>query len=337
MQSSQMSDRQLAPLQLPLAQRRLAVAAARRYYLHDESKVEIARELGISRFKVARLLEQARESGLVEITLHDAGEELDEELSERLRQHLGLRECLVVEAHGSAENVRRQIGGAAATLLTETLVEGDVLGLAWGRTITAMTGQLATLPRISVIQLTGAVGAELSESPIEVVRVAADQAGGLARPIFAPFVLDDEATTAALKRQPDIAATMAMFAQLTVAVVAVGSWRPPQSRLREFLPPSDRQMLEDLGVQAEITAIFAGADGRLIGEELTRRYVSISPEELRAVPRVIAVAGGTDKAEAVLAACRADLVTSLVTDRALAEAALTLDARTTPSGRPVAS
>lgn len=52
-------------------QRRLLVITARRFYLEDRSKTEIAEELGVSRFKVARLLEQARVTGVVTITVHD--------------------------------------------------------------------------------------------------------------------------------------------------------------------------------------------------------------------------------------------------------------------------
>lgn len=52
---------------------RLMVHAARRYYLDDASKVAIAEELDISRFKVARLLEEARDQGIVRIDVVDPG------------------------------------------------------------------------------------------------------------------------------------------------------------------------------------------------------------------------------------------------------------------------
>ncbi len=48
---------------------------ARRYYLDHRSKVQIAAELGITRFKVARLLELAHTSGTVRITIVDADDQ----------------------------------------------------------------------------------------------------------------------------------------------------------------------------------------------------------------------------------------------------------------------
>src|ERR1700761_6709748 len=75
----------------------LAATVARRYYLEGASKSEIAQDLGLSRFKVARVLEQARTSGLVRIELHYEGE-IALDLSVQLASHLGLRRCLVVDA-----------------------------------------------------------------------------------------------------------------------------------------------------------------------------------------------------------------------------------------------
>ena len=66
----------------------MLAAVARRHYLQNQSKVEIADELGISRFKVARMLESARERGLVRIEIVRQGS-LDVDLSARLQQRFG--------------------------------------------------------------------------------------------------------------------------------------------------------------------------------------------------------------------------------------------------------
>jgi DNA-binding transcriptional regulator LsrR (DeoR family) len=61
----------------------------------------------------------------------------------------------------------------------------------------------------------------------------------------------------------------------------------------------------------------------VIPSEVTERGIAVSPEELRQLPRVVAVAGGADKGSAVVAVARAGLITGLVADRAPAEVALT--------------
>jgi hypothetical protein len=75
----------------------LAVTVARRYFVDDRTKVEIAAELKLSRFKVARLLDLARDSGLVRISIGTPGG-VDVELSDQLRRRLGLTRAIVVNA-----------------------------------------------------------------------------------------------------------------------------------------------------------------------------------------------------------------------------------------------
>src|ERR1700739_3331505 len=59
----------------------LAARVARQFYIEGVSKVDIADQLGISRFRVARLLDSARESGLVRIEIGLPGGALDAGLS----------------------------------------------------------------------------------------------------------------------------------------------------------------------------------------------------------------------------------------------------------------
>jgi len=296
------------------------VEVARQYFLHDRSKVQIAEAFGLSRFKVARLLDQAREQGVVTIRINDGGLPVPE-LAERLQRALGLRRAVVIETHeDDPDEARRLVGAAAADLLGQTLREGEVVGMAWGRTLTAMSASMPALPRVDVVQLTGAIGADLEVSPVEVIRRFALRSGGSSRPIFAPLVVGDARTAEALRRQPDVAQALRMHDTVNTAVVAVGSWEPPNSQLYSALSVADRERLRAAGVRAEIAAILVADTGEVVAPEFAELCVSIQADQLRRVPRVVAVAGGADKALAVAAVARSRLCTERVTDRALAPA-----------------
>src|SRR5215217_5495010 len=115
----------------------LTASVARRYYLDGRSKVEIAEEFGLSRFKVARLLDQARESGLVRIEIRHQGG-IDVDLSARLQERFGLQHSVVVDTpDDDVESLREHLGRAAAQLLAELITPQDVLGLAWARAVSA--------------------------------------------------------------------------------------------------------------------------------------------------------------------------------------------------------
>ncbi|MFD7664220.1 sugar-binding transcriptional regulator [Streptomyces sp. NPDC059788] len=311
-----------------------AAAMARRFYLEGKSKIQIAEEFGVSRFKVARVLETALERDLVRIEIRVPAE-LDAERSDALRARYGLRHAVVVESPADAvvdapdpEN----LGEVAADLLGELVTEGDVLGLAWGRSTIHMAAALHRLPPCTVVQLTGVYDAGTADrGSVEAVRRAADVSGGEAHPIYAPMLLPDSATAAALRGQTGIARAFEYFDKVTVACVSIGSWAPGISTVYDMLSEQEREHYASLGAAAEMSAHLFDADGRRIGRDLGERCITVEADRLRRIPEVVAIAGGRQKAAAIGAVLRSGLVTSLVTDTAAADHLLL---ETGPGPRP---
>jgi DNA-binding transcriptional regulator LsrR (DeoR family) len=314
-----------------------AAAIARRYYFDGASKVDIAAEFGLSRFQVARLLRQARTTGLVRIDITvPAG--IDAELSDALRAAFGLHHAIVVAAGGSdSVAARPHLARAAAAFLSDVVVEGDVLGIACSRTLNHVTQCLTELPRCTVIQLTGALSnMDVEENSVELVRRVASLAGGPAYPIYAPLVVSDRTIAELLRHQPQVFDVMSRYQDLTKAVVAVGAWDPPDSQVRAAMSQSEAEALGRLGVCAEVCAQLLDAEGRPIVNDLSRRVIAITAEQLRSVPEVVAVAGGLTKARAIRAVLRGGLATSLVTDASVARELLR-ESPDAAGGRRVAS
>ena len=204
----------------------LSATVARRYYFDGVSKSDIATELGLSRFKVARLLDHARASGLVRIELDYRGE-INLDLSVRLRTAYGLHHSVVIDSpEGDDALLRTNLGRAAAGLLSEIIDADDILGLAWARTLTAMRRSLTRLAPCTVVQLTGALSRpDVDESSIELVRDVARTAGGPAFYFYAPMIVPDAATAQVLRTQPEVARAIDRFPSLTKAVVGLGAWQ----------------------------------------------------------------------------------------------------------------
>jgi DNA-binding transcriptional regulator LsrR (DeoR family) len=301
----------------------LLSAIARRFYLEDVSKTELAAEFSISRFRVARLLQQAREQGVVTIEIHDRDEPRDA-LSAELANHLSLDECVVVKAGDTEDENRRRLARAAAPWIARKVREGDVVGLSWGRTLVAIGEELPALPPSTVIQLTGTVGNDFRQSPVEVIRRISGRSSVEAVAVFAPLFAASASAAETFRSDPSIEAALGRYAQLALAVVAVGSWDPPITQLGPLLTAGEREELEREGVVAEIAGIFLRADGSVIDTDLSRRRVSVSAEELLRTPKVVAVAGSVDKAAAIAAVARSGILTTLVTDDRAAAALLRL-------------
>jgi DNA-binding transcriptional regulator LsrR (DeoR family) len=299
----------------------LTASVARRYYLDGRSKVEIAEEFALSRFKVARLLDDARSSGLVRIEIGHPGV-VDVELSARLMEALGLTHCVVTDTPDDhPATLREHLGAAAAELLTEIVTPDDVLGLSWARSVSAMAAELRVLAPVPVVQLTGALarpGAD--DSSIELVREVARVGGGPAYFFYAPMAVSDPVTARALRGQPEVARAFGLIGSVTKAVAGVGAWEPEQSTLYDATGEAECDELRAAGVCAEVSGVLIDDTGEPVSAPLTERMIGITAAQMRAIPEVIGIVYGLAKARAVSAAVRGGYVDSLVTHSTLATA-----------------
>jgi DNA-binding transcriptional regulator LsrR (DeoR family) len=239
------------------------------------------------------------------------------ELSSELAARHGLRDALVVRPiDGPDEFKRAQLGRTCAELLTQTLEAHDILGISWGRTLHSMVGHLSRLPGCTVVQLVGSVPTlELDVNSMELVRRVAECAGGAVYPLPVPMLVDSPEMAAALRRDPHVHKTIDMFDRLTKAVVGIGAWTASGSTVRAALPEELAAELDAAGAVADICSTVLDASGRELGAAgLPSRFIAISPQQLRAVPDVVAIAGGAAKAPAILAALRSGLIHRLITD-----------------------
>ena len=293
----------------------MAAAVARRHYLAGRSKIEIAEELGISRFKVARLLDFARERGMVRIEIVAEGD-IDLDRSARLQEAFGLRHAIVVNGTGlDFHTLSEHLGAATSRLLSEILTDKDVLGLPWARSIDILTKSLRNLPAVDVVQLCGAMEVPgVNSSAVDIVRRAAQATGGSASIFHAALLLDDEVTASTIRRERRVAHGLAQTARVTTAVVGIGAWDPGLSTIYDAVSPADREEALSAGVVGEIAGRFFDADGRLIEPPLSKRIITIGAQELCAIPEVIGIVMGRPKARAVAAALRGGLVNALVVD-----------------------
>ncbi len=300
----------------------LAARVARQYYLEGVSKIDIAERLGISRFRVARLLDSARESGLVRIEIGLPGGVLDAGLSAELCSAFGLRQAFVFNFGDDESPLRLRLGEAVGQVLMDLIKPADVLGLSWSRALSGLTAALTQLPPCPIVQLTGAVPPPDGRDLLDLVKSVARIGGGPAHVFYAPMLLDDAQTAAAIRRQGDIAEAFALVPSVTIAVVAIGAWEPGLSTIYDAVTTAEREALTALGVHAELAGVFIGADGRPLGTPLDSRMIVTPAALLTEIPFVLAVAYDAAKSNAVRAAIRGGLVHGLVTHTSLARALL---------------
>ena len=136
---------------------RLAVKICRLFYEENLTKVEIEKRLHISRFKVARILSDAKRIGLVKIQITEPQPDLSE-LESELESELGLKSVALVWDDGeSSDFLKRKVGRLAADYLLGILRVQDIFGVGWGTTTFELVNALpnAINLKIRVVQVSG--------------------------------------------------------------------------------------------------------------------------------------------------------------------------------------
>jgi DNA-binding transcriptional regulator LsrR (DeoR family) len=304
----------------------LAARVARQFYLEGVSKVDIADRLGISRFRVARLLDSARESGMVRIEIGLPWGSLDAGLSAELCSAFGLQQAYAFDFPDQDEPALRQrLGEAAGQALMEIVTPDDVLGLTWSRSLSELAAAVTRMPPCPIVQLTGAVPPPDGRDLLDLVRGVARIGGGPAHVFYAPMIVDDAHTAAAIRRQADVAGAFALVPSVTKTMVAIGAWAPGLSTIYDALSQPERDEIAGLGVCAEMAGVFLREDGQPVRTAVDSRMIVTPGEALAKIPCVIAVAYSVSKAMAVRAALRGGIVHGLVTHTSLARALLGQD------------
>ncbi len=295
------------------------------YYIKDMTQEEIASELGMSRFKVLRLLRESRRRGIVRIEVSSPIGECIE--LEHGLMRLGLADAVVAPLVDGAsdETMMDAIGAAAARLLRRKIV-GDVrVGIAWGRTVSHVVKAMREMgpregARVTVVQLMGGVG-ELDHT-ISSTKLGSDLAaiyGGQCYFVHAPAIVESADLCQRLREEPSIRQTLDLARSVDIALVGVGRADEESGLVQgKVLSPDDVAAIAREGAQGSICASFFDSEGRECSHLLSRRVIGISLDDFKAVPTRILVAGGASKVGAILGALRGGLVNVLVTDRVTA-------------------
>jgi len=305
----------------PTDGRALLLQVSRLYYEQNQTQEQIAAELKLSRPKVARLLQRARELGIVQITIRDPFAS-DHALEHQLVDTFGLQAAVVVPASPTESErvISRRLGQAAARYLVQTIKGGDIIGVGWGRTLHQVVNSLTPTPLKTpshVLPLVGGLGQVAPSFQVnELAQQLATAFGGTWDCLYAPAVLESRKALAAISAQSDVRHVVEQWKKINVALVGVGNM-DVHSEVRMlfvgYLRPRDQKRLLDAGAVGDICMRFVDRNGHPCPPAVPG-ILGIELRQIKAIKRVIAVAGGATKIDALLGALRGGYLKTLVTD-----------------------
>lgn len=296
---------------------RLLVEVSTDYYLDGQSKVEIAKQRGISRFQVARLLTEARDAGVVRIEIA-APAHLDSDRARRLAEGLGVREVVIVPGTPDRDTTREVLARELARVMAARVRAGTTVGISWSRTIEAAVRTLGTLPPCDVVQLVGALPVHGSGNSLELIQRFTTMEGVRTWPVWSPLLVGDPTTARGMRQQPEIAAALDRADALDLAVVSIGSWNATGSTVYPQVTDAERRAATEAGAVGECSGRLFDAAGRPVVTSLDARVVGVTLDQLVRTPEVVAIGYGAEAAAGLRGAVLGGIATVLVLDDAAA-------------------
>lgn len=304
---------------------RLMAKVARMYYVQELNQQAITEKLQLHQSTISRMLKKARALNLIRFSIATPPgtfAELEDELTSRFN----LKDAVVVDCPTEGEAMVRDLGVALAYFLETTLKPGRVVGISsWSRSLFAMVDALHPSDYCAggkVVQILGGVGNVGSE--FHAIHLAQRLAASIgARPVLlqSPAVVGSPEAQRVLSRDAAVQEASALFDQLDIALVGIGSMEPSKllAVSGNVFSREERAELQRLGAVGDICFRFFNADGETVKSPLMKRVIGIDLVKLRACRYVVGVAGGAQKVQATLGALRGGLIDVLITDQRTAE------------------
>ena len=246
------------------------------------------------------------------------------DLEYQLKEAFGLDLCQVVADLHQDELPLAPLGAAGAAFLAQEIQrKADlVVGVGYGRTLEAIAGALPELkaPQVEFVSLMGSLTRRSSANPHETIDALSQRLGAQAFVMPAPFMANTLADRAVLLNQRESAEAFARAQKSDLMLVGVGSVDPSASLVTGgMIEPAEIDELATLGAAGEVLGHFFTTAGKPVDTDFTRRIVTLPLDSLRG-KRIVAIAGGAAKRDAVRAALASGLVRGLITDERTARA-----------------
>jgi len=294
------------------------------YFKEGQTQEAIALRIGLTRKRVNRVLNEARASGFVQITINSpVGAYV--ELEVRLTEAYDLRRAIVVPTPEDADDLRPVVGAAAGQYVSCQLGQGAALGISWGGTINAAAQNVIRRQQMdnTVVLMCGGLARSTRINPYDNAALFARMLDATCYYMTAPLHAETAELRDALVRSEPVRSVLEMARHVDMALLSATDLSP-QSKMLEYGVISEAacQSLRDAGAAGDICGHYLDADGRLVDHPLAARTINPALEDLRAIPELILAAGGLQKVAIIRGAIRAGLVHVLITDEATAAALL---------------
>jgi deoxyribonucleoside regulator len=291
------------------------------------SQVDIGAKMEMSRWKIGRIIKDARERGLVTITLNHPQIDLAE-TEIKIAKKFGIKQAIVVGINEfSGESSLDQIGAAGAQYLASIIHRYRILGVTWGLTMSHVAKKLPNIEtaQLELAQIGGGIGTiEGTDNPA-LTTMLGQKMSANAHVIQAPIIVRNKSIRDTLFKENIIRETLKIARKADIVMFGVGLVAAESLLWQSgFLGPKEATILKKAGAVGAICGRFFNDHGNhnQCWQDLADRTIGISLNELKKIKHKVLIATGKEKLQGILGALKGDLVDVLIVDMETAQSLL---------------
>ncbi len=291
------------------------------FYYEGLTQVEIGAMMGISRFKVGRIIKEARKNGLISITINHPKTDLTE-MEVKLAKKYKLQEVITVENKGYDDHsILDQVGSAGAEYLSNVIEHHKIFGVTWGMTMSNVANKLpqTDASHIKLVQLGGGLGTIEGFDNLGLTMKLGQKLNAVSYVIQAPIYVQSKSSRNSFMKEKQIKKTIDLANKADLVMYGVGAINQSVLWKSGLLNEEDSRILREMGAVGAICGRFFDQDGNSCWPQLNDRTIGLSLGQIRKIKHKVMVSANTAKLEAVKAAIRGGFVDVLIVDYETAE------------------
>jgi len=243
------------------------------------------------------------------------------EIENRLAKHLSIEKVFITPMdYEDSDLMMKEIGKLASRYLSSILTHDMILGMTGGSTLFNVVESFRRDKRcpkgIKVVPARGGIGDKVEYQANTLSEKLASKVDGTYKQLYTPDSLSKSAIES-LKNEPKIKAIMDDIEHIDTLIFGVGNANT-MARRRGLNQDVIDTML-DKGAVAEAFGYYFNQEGEIVHEIST---IGITLEKFKSLDNIIAVAGGKEKVEAIIAISKLNNKLVLFTDESVAKTIL---------------
>ncbi|MBI9051922.1 MAG: hypothetical protein JEZ00_21075 [Anaerolineaceae bacterium] len=287
------------------------------YYEQGLNQKMISKKINASVSTVSRMIKEAHELGMVEITIKYPFETIPS-IANDLKNKFGLKDAYVLPATGSSYYDQvKNLGQVAAKVLDSYFKENHILGISLGMAVASTVRAFNNTEKkgSQIVRFQGAADFELMEGT-NLAQILADKVNGKATEIPSPWLLPTAEVCETIINDPAVKRIIDLAENADLGLVGMGSMDPAHSTLlrNQLLTHEQLDQLRKAGSVGEIFGKHYDKDGNTLDIDFNKRTASIRLECLKQIDTVIGIAVGSCKAGPLRGAIKGGLINVIVTD-----------------------